>query len=89
MRDFIWVIIIGVILIIGIIFLGVALKFYKDWLACQNVYSPWCYDDWICSNFPEGDPRRYPAKTAYTAAKNCSTSGAGSGSYTCTDQPIV
>lgn len=88
MRDFIWVIIIGVILIIGIIFLGIALKFYKDWLACQNEYSPWCYSDWVCTNYPEGDPRRYPARTAYGIASGCSRSDGTSGSYTCTQPGI-
>jgi hypothetical protein len=84
MRDFIWVIIIGVILIIGVVFLGVGLKFYKDYLGCENEYSPWCYDDWVCTAYPEGDPKRYPAKVAYSTARTCSTpAGNGATSYSC------
>jgi len=72
MQLFIWVIIIGVILILGIIFLGVGLKFYKDGQACIYDYSPWCYVDWRCPNFVPGDPRHFPAKVAYQEAATCS-----------------
>lgn len=80
MRDFIWVIIIGVILILGIIFLAVGLKFYSDWQSCIYEYSPWCYSDWICPNYPQDDPRHFPARTAYEESKTCSEGM----SYTCT-----
>jgi len=85
MKDFIWVIIIGVILIIGIVFLGIALKFYKDFLGCSNEYSPWCYTDWVCNTFT--DERRHPAQLTYGTAKACSKfdPATGSGSYNCSE----
>ena len=68
MQAFVWVIIIGVILILAIVFLGVGLKFYGDWQGCVYEVSPWCYNDWRCPNFPPTDPRYYPAKNAFSIA---------------------
>lgn len=83
MQAFIWVIIVGVILVLAIIFLAIGLKFYQDWQGCVNEYSPWCYDDWRCPNYPPSDPRYYPAKNTYSKASACSKGS----SYTCTVNP--
>lgn len=80
MQLFIWVIIIGVIVIVAIVLFGVALLFYRDSQSCYNDYSPWCYSDWRCPNFPESDPRHFPAKLAYSKADSCSQDQ----TFTCT-----
>jgi hypothetical protein len=72
MQPFIWVIIVGVILVLAIIFLAIGLRFYLDWQGCLNEFSPWCFNDWRCPNYPASDPRHFPARNAYANAASCS-----------------
>ena len=66
-----WIIIIGVLLILALVFLAIALRFFRDANACSNNFSPWCYKDWKCTNYPPTDPRYKIAEYTAQQIKNC------------------
>lgn len=85
-KSYTFEVIIGAILIFVLVFVTtVAFVYERRRNICYNNPSPWCYEDWECTDVPESDPNRYPARLSQQIAQGCYLTSSGTRSPSCTN----